>query len=847
MAGVLASAGICHAHFPPLFDWLDKSILKRISVSGRRSLGFHMHSVSGDREAFDTLNYYGQGAKKFTDTGQVTIVGNQVLGFFNFNMTLTDDEYADPQSKRIWLDYKRDGFQLGYGDLMSASLLNTNEFARYTKTLSGALVGYNKGRLAVRAVRTEAKSAARTRSVQGANSPGPYYIGDSQIVNDSEEVKIDGVTMKQGQDYTINYQVGSITFVTRVVPPTSTIVMSYETLGFNRSSGVVQGAGLTYDMGKYGRFGLTAVEQKSGGGTGLNSVTDRFPGYGAASNWYTLDEEPLDTRPILVKVSGIPQFEGLDYNFFRDSNGNKIYSLIQFMRDIPETLEVTVTYTPRPVQTIDGDRRVYGFDYRLPLGGKRGFIHYSQATGALSNGINPVEGTARGIKAEYGFGDYRLRSSFKDVPSSFVTVESRGFNRNEKGYDVGLEYRKKNWNWGISSNTSDINYRSAKNDGTIVVNRSKFSNQRANIGFTPTANGLTWSLEHNRTQSTFSGSDTKVDTTALSASKAFGKLNTRLSMEHQSGVGPMTIDNVVKRGNVSLDAIRLFTDYATNNGWFFGARTSFSRTNSLGKTGNGNDLTFSTSYRPANAPFDFEAVFSQSNSGSLASLGSFQNGTGIGYVNGVAGSTIGGGFGTGASDYRFIQFMPNYRLSSKATLNGRMYQSKSSGIYNSNSETTAYGLGVTIDLGNNTLLTSNFDKSATRFLSLNAKSDSLSIDTAIMGNPAGQWSYRLGMNSLISGSATEFSQDSFGFDGYLRYKINPRSNVGTQFSVGRTSGYLPQSDNFFGAFYEHQLYRNVSLIGSYKVRKVSNLGSTVYGGAYSSNGFDVELNFNFGG
>lgn len=845
--GVLTGAGVAHAHFPPIYDWLDKSVLKRISITGRRSLGFHMHSVSGDREAFDTLNYYGQGAKKFTDTGQVTLIGNQVFGFFNFNMTLTDDNYTDPQSKRVWLDYRRDGLQVGYGDLMSASLLNSNEFARYTRTLSGAMVGYNKGRLAVRAIRTETKSSARTRSLQGTNSPGPYFIGDSQIINDSEEVKVDGVSLKQGLDYTINYQIGSITFVSRVVPPTSTIAISYETLGFNNTAGVVQGAGLTYDFGKYGRMGVTAVEQKSGGGTGLNSRTDKFQGYESTVSPYILDFDPMDSRPIIVKVNGILQIENVDYIFGTDSSGNRIYSILFFLRPIPSINEVTVTYTPRPVQTIDGDRRVYGFDYKLPLGGKRGFLHYSQATGELQNGVNPTKGTARGLKAEYNAGDFKLRGGIKDVPSSFVSVESRGFNRNEKGIDVGLDYRRKAWSWGVSGNSSDISYRSARSDGTITVNNSKFANQRAYLGFTPAEKGLTWALEHNRTQSRYVGSDTNINTTALSASKAFGRLNTRLSLERQSGVGPVTIDSTTKRGNVSLDALRLFTDYSTPTGWFFGARTSLSKTSSLGKSGVGNDLTLSTSFRPASGPFDFEAVFSQSNSGSLATLGGFQNGTGIGYGNTVGTGSMTGGFTNGASDYRFVQVTPNYRINNRTVLNGRLYQSKSSGIYNSNSETFSYGLGFTLDLGNNTLFTTSFDKTATRFLEVATKSDSLALDAAIMGNPGGPWSYRVGMNSLITGNTTQYAQDSFGFDGYLRYKINQRSNASVQYALGRTSGYLPQTDNFFGAFYEHQLYRNVSLIGSYKIRRVSNMDMSLTSGAYRSNGFDLELNFNFGG
>lgn len=845
--GVLAGAGLAHAHMPPLFDWINKSVFKRITITGQRTLGWHQHNVQGDREAFDMLNYYGQGNKQFTDSGQMTLVGNQVFGFFNFNVALANDNYSDPQSRRIWLDYRRDGFQLGYGDLTSASLPNTNEFARYSKSLSGATLGYRKGRLDVRALRTETKSSARTRSLQGANSSGPYFIGDSQIVNDSEEVKVDGVSLKQGLDYTVNYQIGSITFVTRVVPPTSTILVSYETLGFNNTSGVVQGAGVAYDMGKYGRLGMTAIEQRAGGTTGLNSRTEKWQGQGVGDALYILDFEPLPSRPIIVRVDGQLQIENVDYVFGTDIEGQKVYSLISFLRIIPTTQEVTFTYTPKPLQTLNGDRKVFGFDYRLPLGGKRGFVHYSQAMGRMDNGIEPMSGTAKGIKAEYSFGNLKARASLRDVPASFVTVESRGFNRNEKSVDVGLDYHRKAWTWGVSANNSEIAVRTANADGSTRVRESKYGNQRAFTSFTPDVKGITWSMEHNRTQSKFAGSDTKVDTTTFSASKSFGKLNTRLGLEHQSGSGPMTVDNVTRQGSVSLDAIRLMSDYSTNTGWFFGARASLSQTKSLGKSGTGNDFTLSTSFRPSAGPFDVEAVYSQSNSGSLATLGQFQNGTGIGY--GGNGFSSGGNSNTllnGASDYRLLQITPNYRLTKKATLNGRLYQSKSAGLYNTNSETFSYGMGVTWDLGNNTLIATSLDKSATRFLSVGTEADSLSLDAAILGNPAGQWSYRLGLNSLLS-SGSDFAQDSYGVDGYLRYRINRQSNASLQFSVGRTSGYLPQTDNFFGAFYEHQLYRNVSLIGSYKVRKVSNLDISLTGGAYRSSGFDLELNFNFGG
>jgi len=435
------------------------------------------------------------------------------------------------------------------------------------------------------------------------------------------------------------------------------------------------------------------------------------------------------------------------------------------------------------------------------------------------------------------------------VPAGFVTVETRGFNRNEKGSDFGLDYQRKRWSWGLSSTDTNIAYRTVASDGTIHINESRFANQRAYVSYNADK-GIDWSLEHNRTRSDYQSSNTNIDTTSLSASKQFGRLNTRLSLEHQAGEGPITLasSSTPQRGTLSLDAVRFIGDYNGQNGWFFGGRASFSSTKTLGKSGKGNDYTLSTTYRPSGGPFDFEAVYSASDSGSLSSLGTFQNGTGIGYGgNGFSSGGVTGSYISGASDYKFFQILPNYRIGNKTTLNGRFYQNRSSGIYNSNSDTTSFGLGVAWDLGNNTMFTTNFDKTATRFIGIDSKSDSLALDAAIMGNPKGPWSYRLGVNSLISGRSTNYAQDAIGFDGYMKFKINKASNTGFQFAYGRTSGYLPQSDNYFSAFYEHQLYQNVSLIGSYKFRRVTNIDASLLSGAYRSNGFDIELNFNFGG
>src|SRR5690242_19217578 len=98
---LLAGAGISHAS--PTLQWLDKELFQRITLTGRRVIGFHMQSVEGDQEAFNSLTYYGQGGRRFTDDGQMSIVGQKVSGILNFNMQLSDNRYQDPQARKIWL------------------------------------------------------------------------------------------------------------------------------------------------------------------------------------------------------------------------------------------------------------------------------------------------------------------------------------------------------------------------------------------------------------------------------------------------------------------------------------------------------------------------------------------------------------------------------------------------------------------------------------------------------------------------------------------------------------------------------------------------------------------------
>jgi hypothetical protein len=323
-------------------------------------------------------------------------------------------------------------------------------------------------------------------------------------------------------------------------------------------------------------------------------------------------------------------------------------------------------------------------------------------------------------------------------------------------------------------------------------------------------------------------------------------VNTRLGLEHQVGYGPsgFSADSAVT--NVALDTVRLEADYKPSEAWTLGARTSFSKIRSDDQTGNGRDISMDIGYQPSER-LSVSANYTDSNAGQLATLGGFNSGFGLGYDgNGFSGGATGNTFANGSNNVRLLQLRTRYKVNDKLSLDGRMYNARSNGSYSSNTDTTSLGLGLDWNLGGGTTLNFSLDQSKTKFLGSPLTSDALTFDMFLNARPAGPWSYRLGASALISGGNSEFSQSALYVDGGLTYALNSRQNLSLRFQHGRTTGYLPQQDNFVGMFYEYQLYRNVSLVASYKIRNLANLDPLASSGAYRSRGFDLELSFNFG-
>lgn len=821
-------------------SWLKKNLVDKISITGKRTLGYHSHSVDGDRETFDTLTYGGYGDQKFTDLGVITITGRGVLGILNFEATLDPSKYADPQTQRYTFEYRKKDYFLSYGDIQGSGL-NTNRFASFNKTLRGAMAGYDHGRFRFKAVTSESRGSARTVSFQGNNSSGPYYLQVSQIVRGSEEVRVDGVTQVLMQDYVINYEVGTITFVNKAITPTSTIVVSFEALGFNANAGRILASGVAYNMGRYGEVGMTWMQQKTANGGGLSTREELAQGAGAASTPYFLQFQPLQSKPIIVRLDGVLQIEGVDYHF--DANNPTIYFFNKF---VPLSSTISVVYTPAPTQTVDGDRQVIGFDYRLPLGkdGKRGYLKYSQATGELDSDVNPLKGTAKGFEGRYDLGKIQLSGSVRDVPREYVNIETRGFNRNEKASDMGLTYRDGAYYFDTRLQNSLVSIRQTNLDGDIFFRNARSTAWRNSANYTP-KKGLPVTLSYTSSHTRNQGQESELDSIFLSSLKNFGKLRTSFGIQHQTGRAPFTSGSSTEIRDFQLTGLKFDANYNAGKGLQLAARTGFSNIDDGKDTGRGEDFALSADYRPNNR-LRVTLSNTTSDSGALAALGGFLNGDGLGYDgNGFSGgvNSIGGIGASSATKIRVWNLQTRYAISDRYSMNFDAVSSLAKGGVSSNSETQAIQARFDADLGKGHFFGIGFTNSATKFSGSSIRSKATTFDLGINGTP-GRFSYDFGFNALLSGGNSTFRQNSTSIGGSVNYFAGRRNYFTFDFGTGRSTGEFGQNDDYFTLAHQYQIWHNVALRTSYTWRKVANIegGSA---GAYRSRGFDIELTFTF--
>jgi hypothetical protein len=815
-------------------QWFNDMVSNRIDFSGRRVLSYHQHAVTGDTDAFSTTNYYGQGDRRFTNSGQMNITGKKVAGVVDFNFTIIDDRIQNLDERRLTATYNRGPATIAVGDL-NGSLVNSNRFARLNRTVNGAQIGWKSGRTEAKALRSETRGSARTVTAQGNNSVGPYYLQGGRIRPDTLQVMVDGERQRLGDDFELDTEIGAITFISRVISPTNTIVATYESSAFNESSGVLQGVGMTYDFGRTGRVGLTAMEQVGKGAASTSSKVELFQGRGSPGVGYDLDYDPVPAT-VVLRVGGIIQVPVADF-YFDPKYPRRFY----MTRYIDPSQTINVTYQPVGIVSVDGDRRTYGVDYRIPFGktGDRGYLQLNTAVGGFIGGDS---GQAKGFDLEQRERNWTFKTSFRDIPRDYVSVESRGFDRNEQAHDWSAEYSGNRTSYGISGSNSSVFIRNSTNNS---YSTARYTSVKGSLKYSD-PDGTNYSLDHTRVANHYQD-DSRIDTTSVTGRRRFGRVDASIGLQYQTGEAPITKDNVTEVGPLRVASIVGTADWNAGQGLSLGTRLSLNDIKALDEQGKGYDASLRVGWRPSDI-WSVGAQYAQSDSGDLPAI-SVDTGYGAGYNggNGFTSGSTGDQLLIGASSLKRVALATEYRANERLTVNARWQQYRAFGDLSANADNRTYGIGATYDLGRSTYLSGSVDRSMTTYQGTNGDSQATTFSASVSASPPGRFSFNFGITGLISQSVSSsvYSQDSLSYDVSVGYRIANRQRLNFAFSRGSSTGYYGQDDSFTSLSYDYQLYRNIALRTGYTWRNVANLDPSVTSGSYRSNGIDVELIFDF--
>ncbi|MCS7209033.1 MAG: hypothetical protein NZ874_05610 [Fimbriimonadales bacterium] len=854
---------------------LQQEIQRTVSISGRKSIGYHLHEVEGDFSAFRDQNYFGQGGKRFTDNTELTIRVNKFLGFLSFDWRWTNSRFRNPYDARITYTYESPNLTLEWGDI-TATLGSSNPLVGFNRTLKGATATAQWGKNRLRYIRSETKAAARTITIQGNDSPGPYYLQGSQLVDGSERVQVDGVEKRRGEDYTIDYFGGILRFRDgMIIPRTSTIVVTYETYAFNSAPSLLEGWRYELNLGRGYNFGFTMLSQKSTARVGLRRRTEQFYGFGAPSVPYDLQFPPLrdPNNPIIITVAGVPQVEGVDY-YFDEVLPYRFY----FTRFMPQTLIIQVEYTPRPdpSSTIGGDREVMGIDFTLPLGRVGGIVWNAARSRAQAQGSR-LEATAHVATGKFEFGRLRLDATYRDIPAEFISIESVGFRRNERGYQADLSYQFS----AISKLQASLsNARVASLNPLSNVFGASFTDtsiQSLSYTYTP-QNGFQLTLNRNASSTRSGNTRSRQTRDSVNIARAWRGLNLALGYERsdsdaQSGLGGGS------RLVYHIQSLRAQLDWTPASRLTLRASAAQSdiRQTQTGSTGNSSrtrsrDYTLEANWQPTDA-LSISYRWRDSDSGALnlntpdprsrqpnnpfPPTGNFPtNPWGVGFN--------GNGFSSGApmfSGYTYygvrgdgqdlsIRWTPTNALA----LDLQWSQNRALGDFQTNSKQESLSVGVSYTPLEWLALTASWSKQSVQFLTATGNSDNEFLTLGADIGPLRRWTINLNFYAMktrsvlgegFQGGQGNFSQEPIGFSARVNYDVGRNQSLFAEFQRTDLKGYLPARDTLFNIGYQYRITQNWSLVLSYRFREQLNLDPQYSQYSYRARSLDVNMNWMF--
>jgi len=399
----------------------------KISAHGYASLQYQVGStVQGTEQGRQVYRYENYGLSKgFNAYGSLQV--DWQIGNLSIKGEWTPARYS-PTAQRFRTEYNAGSTKFTYGNLFLS--LQGNQFVSFSRYAQGLQVEHKFGKSGDLVLVTfETPSQIVTDVFQGNNSPGPYFLRRSPIIEGSEQVRVDERPLRRGVDYTIDYNYGQIMFATPI-PPTSTIAVSYESVGYG-GVGRFIGFRSNWRTGENSRLGITFLTQNV-----PFTVTEKaerfreeFLGTGTTGP-FLLQVRPVAFGSEKVFVNGIQQTRDLHYQI------NYQQGIVTFLQPVPAGAIVVVEYyRAAATRATVGTLRLIGLDWNGEIA----------RVGRLSWQFGMSSGGDRnGWASEIRLGNETRRLAYnlrwQRVGKGFTRVENTDFFRNDSGLSADLRY-----------------------------------------------------------------------------------------------------------------------------------------------------------------------------------------------------------------------------------------------------------------------------------------------------------------------------------------------------------------------------------------------------------------------
>ncbi|MBU0686220.1 MAG: hypothetical protein KKB81_00005, partial [Candidatus Margulisbacteria bacterium] len=207
---------------PVKIDVSQEEAREGLIIRGDKSLAFTSHSIEGSKEGY-TPGVSREESLRVNISGKVS--GTDVDANLFSTSTVGTSQLTEREDK-ISVRLKRGETEAYFGDFTAD--ISDVEFCKLNKVLSGVQISGDYKRFGFKALMSTPKGSTKLYKAYGNNTQGPYALGFAPVVIDSEQVYVDGILQKRGDDYEIDYEAGTVTFLNRTIQDISIIRVEYD-------------------------------------------------------------------------------------------------------------------------------------------------------------------------------------------------------------------------------------------------------------------------------------------------------------------------------------------------------------------------------------------------------------------------------------------------------------------------------------------------------------------------------------------------------------------------------------------------------------------------------------------